>query len=227
MSTDVDVILDSLQREFVANADPHRAASMVAYMRDQFPYFGLPAPRLRLISRTVRPLLAHPTQTQLTELVTRLWAMPEREFQYYALDEIQRHTQICRIDFLETLETLIVTKSWWDTVDVLSRHGAGALVARHPHLRSEMGRWLRSNNMWLVRSAILHQERYKVHTDSDWLFAACLHHAGNPEFFIRKAIGWALRSYASVDLAAVQHFVEIHDAQLSGLSKREALKRRL
>jgi 3-methyladenine DNA glycosylase AlkD len=87
-----------------------------------------------------------------------------------------------------------------------------------------MGEWLVSDDLWLARTSILHQERWKADTDADILFGACLARAADPEFFLRKAIGWALRSYSYVDPTAVEQFVRDHDAELSGLSKREAMK---
>jgi 3-methyladenine DNA glycosylase AlkD len=109
-------------------------------------------------------------------------------------------------------------------VDELATNVVGPLVSRHPTLRSTMGAWIGSDNLWLARAAILHQERYKERTDPDLLFAYCLRRAGDREFFIRKAVGWALRSYAKTNPLAVKAFLESHANALSGLSRREALK---
>jgi 3-methyladenine DNA glycosylase AlkD len=111
---------------------------------------------------------------------------------------------------------------------VLSRHGAGALVRRDASLRAEMERWLASDDIWLARSAILHQERWGPDIDVDWVFAACLQRGGDSEFFIRKAIGWVLRTIARRgpdDAAAVRAYLTAHDGELSALSKREAIVR--
>jgi 3-methyladenine DNA glycosylase AlkD len=97
-------------------------------------------------------------------------------------------------------------------------------VRAHPSERAVMDRWLVDDNIWLARTAIIHQLDWKADTDADWLFAACLRRAGDREFFIRKAIGWALRSYSYVDPTAVETFVTTHAVQLSGLSRREGLK---
>lgn len=111
MSHDIDAVIASLSHQFHAAADPERATAMAAYMRDQFLYFGVPAPLHRQIARAVRPLVVRPTEPQLVELVTKLWTLPPREFQYYALDEIQRHTKKCSAEFLVTIESLITTRS--------------------------------------------------------------------------------------------------------------------
>lgn len=116
----------------------------------------------------------------------------------------------------------MTAKSWWDTVDELATHVAGPLVAAHPELRSVMDRWVTSESIWLARVAILHQERWKERTDADLLFTYCLRRAGEREFFIRKAIGWALRSYARTAPEAVAGFLAAHGDELSGLSPREA-----
>ena len=119
---------------------------------------------------------------------------------------------------------MITTKSWWDTVDELADHVVGAIVHAHPSQRAVMDRWLVDDDFWLARTAILHQLDWKDDTDADWLFAACVRRAGDKEFFIRKAIGWALRSYSYVDPVAVERFVTDHAGELSGLSRREGLK---
>jgi 3-methyladenine DNA glycosylase AlkD len=124
---------------------------------------------------------------------------------------------------LDTVERLIRTKSWWDTVDALATRAVGSLVHRHPQLRPTMDRWLTDQDVWIVRSALLHQNRWKADRDVAWLFASCLARAGDTDFFVRKAIGWALREHSKVDEQAVVAFVEEHQTELSGLSRREAL----
>ena len=124
---------------------------------------------------------------------------------------------------MPAIRQLIVTKSWWDTVDALAAHVVGVMVARQPVLLSTMDEWVVSDELWLIRTAILHQLRYKSQTDTERLFRYCAQHAGHKDFFIRKAIGWALREYARTDPDAVRRFVKTQSA-LSGLSVREALK---
>nr|MDQ6920534.1 DNA alkylation repair protein [Candidatus Dormibacteraeota bacterium] len=124
--------------------------------------------------------------------------------------------------FIPTLEHLVTTKSWWDTVDGLATNVAGPLVRAHPEVRPVMDRWLESGDIWLARVAILHQERNESDTDPDLLFAYCRRRAADREFFIRKAIGWALRSYAKVAPETVAGFLATDGSRLSGLSRREA-----
>jgi 3-methyladenine DNA glycosylase AlkD len=205
-----------------AEADPQRAVPMRAYMRDQFPFLGIPSPRLTTLVRAMA--LPKPTEDDLRELALFLWEQPEREFQYVACGQLRRHVKVCGPGFLDVARQLIVTKSWWDTVDTLASHTVGPLVRKHPELLATMDAWIGAENMWLARTAILHQLGYKDSTDAARLFHYCAARAGHPDFFIRKAIGWALREYAKSDPVAVRAFVRAHDAALSGLSKREALR---
>jgi 3-methyladenine DNA glycosylase AlkD len=130
---------------------------------------------------------------------------------------------VATVGFMDTLAWLVTTKPWWDTVDILATHAVGGLVRRYPELRQTMDLWLLSDDQWLARSALLHMNRWKADTDAAWLFAACLARSGDRDFFIRKAIGWALREYSKVDERVVVAFVDAHAGALSGLSRREAL----
>jgi 3-methyladenine DNA glycosylase AlkD len=140
------------------------------------------------------------------------------------VDLLRRHIGVCGAGFLGTARTLITTRPWWDTVDELAVHVVGPLVARFPGLAETMDDWIADPDVWLVRTAILHQNGYRAATDAQRLFAYCAAQAGHRDFFVRKAIGWALREYARTDPAAVRDFVAEHRAGLSGLSIREALK---
>jgi 3-methyladenine DNA glycosylase AlkD len=144
--------------------------------------------------------------------------VPEREAQYVACDVVRRWEELATV---ELCEELIVTRSWWDTVDAVVPV-VGELVRRDPALVAVMDRWVADPDRWRARTAILHQLRYKDDTDVDRLFRYCTERAADPEFFIRKAIGWALRQYAWTDPGAVRAYVDGHP-ELSGLSRREAL----
>lgn len=217
-------LLQRLDEAFSAARDPDRAAGMAAYMRAQFPYVGLPAPRLRALERGVWAGLPPPTEPELQAVAEECWSRPEREWQYFACDYLLKHQSVPGPDFLKVTAGMITTKSWWDTVDALATRCTGGLVRRHPSLIPTMDAWSRDDNMWLVRAAILHQLHYGAETDTDRLFGYCLHQAGHPDFFVRKAIGWALRHYARTDPDAVRRFLAAHRDVLSPLSAREAGK---
>jgi hypothetical protein len=135
-----------------------------------------------------------------------LWALDAREYQYVACDLLARHQRVCGAHFLvRQAEPLIQTKSWWDTVDALRSAVVGPLVSRHDELVDVMWRWIDSDDIWLVRSAIIHQLGYGEHTDEDRLFALCARRADHPDFFVRKAIGWALREMPSTPQTRCEH----------------------
>ncbi len=224
MTAATDELLDRLVRVYGAARDPARAQGQAAYMREQFPFLGLTAPTLRALSRTVVAGLPEPTEADLRAVVLRCWQLDEREYQYFACDWLRTHVKVPGPAFLTTVRTLITTKPWWDTVDPLATRVVGGLVQRHPALVAEMDAWSADDDMWLVRTAILHQLHYGPRTDTARLFGYCGRQAGHRDFFVRKAIGWALRQYARTDPDAVRGFVARERDRLSPLSVREATK---
>jgi 3-methyladenine DNA glycosylase AlkD len=192
-------------------------------MKDRFPFYGIPSQPRRALDREVVAGLDVPTEDELAEVILAVWQEPEREPQYFGCDWSARHVARCGPGYLDVLRVALTTRSWWDTVDTLAAHSVSDLVRAHAELRAEMDRWLVADDLWLRRAALLHQLLWKDETDVDWLEAACLDRAHETDFFIRKAIGWALREVSKRDEARVRAFVAEHDAELSGLSKREAL----
>ncbi|MFF4249247.1 DNA alkylation repair protein [Streptomyces sp. NPDC001822] len=219
-----DTVLYRLVRVYPEAADPERAAQAAAYMKNVAPFLGIPAPRRRELSRTVLAGTDRPDETDLTAIALRCWELPEREYQYFAADLLRRHSARCSAGFLPVLRHLVSTVPWWDTVDVLAAHVAGPLVMAEPELRTAMDDWIEDDSVWIGRTALLHQLRYRERTDTGRLFGYCLLRAGHPDFFIRKAIGWALREYAKTAPDAVRDFVDGARDRLSPLSVREALK---
>lgn len=223
-------LADRIAAALAERADPARAEPMARYMRDQFPFLGVMAPAQKAVwRRMAADLPRHLPEPVVVEAARALWRRPEREHQYLACTLVNRHaTQPAQAPgaspaFLDTVEALITSRSWWDTVDSLATHAVSALVAHHRELRPRMDAWLAGDDVWLTRSALLHMVGWKAATDGDWLFAACLARADHPDFFVRKAIGWALRELSKVDADAVVSFVAAHERELSGLSRREAL----
>jgi len=205
-SLDVDRLRDSL----VEVADSSQAPSMAAYMKDRYEYLGVKSPHRKLAAKVTLKASRTASPSEVVEFACACWAQPEREFQYVATDVLYLNVRRFRASGLREVEQLIVTKSWWDTVDSLAAKTVGGLVAEHPELVATMDNWIDSDNMWLARTAILHQLKYKEKVDADRLFRYSLSRADDKEFFIRKAIGWALRQHAKVDPDAVYAFVEQH-----------------
>jgi 3-methyladenine DNA glycosylase AlkD len=217
-------VLDRLTRTYEAGRDPARAEPMAAYMRHQFAFLGITAPEQRALNRAVLDGLGRPAESDLPDIAQACWVRDEREYQYFAVRLLRRYVGDCGAGFLDTVRALITTKPWWDTIDELAAYVVGPLVASHPDLAAAMDAWSADPDKWLVRASILHQLRYRDTTDSERLFRYCAAQAGHRDFFVRKAIGWALREYAKVAPDAVRAFVVEHAAELSGLSRREALK---
>lgn len=204
-------------------ADPARAVAMRAYMLDQFAFLGLPAPVRRA---AVKPLVARPWASPhaLLEAAGRLWQRPEREYRYTAIDLLARHCRMLSPAHVADLRALLVTDPWWDTVDGLAGVLGEVLFADRTAGRPMMDAWIADASFWVRRAAMLHQLGWRLETDRDRLFGYAVALAAEQEFFIRKAIGWALRDYARWDGAAVRAFVAAHEDVLSPLSRREALK---
>lgn len=199
------------------------ALAMQRYMKDVAPFYGIKSPERRALLMAHMDRVGPPALGELAEICRSAFVQREREWQYCAVDLLQRLAKKLGPAHLPLLEELIVTKSWWDTVDLLSSNVAGSILLRHPEGIPEWHcRWTESHDMWLVRAAILYQLKWKEGTNADLLFVTIRRHAAHPEFFIRKAIGWSLRTYARSDPKAVLAFVA--EVPLSALSRREALK---
>ncbi|WP_055697596.1 DNA alkylation repair protein [Streptomyces silaceus] len=219
-----DTLVERLVAAYPAAADPERAAQMRAYMKDVAPFLGLTSPVRREVSRTVLAGTARPDEDDCAAVALACWELPEREYAYFAVDYLRRHVKRCSSGFLPVARHLVTTHPWWDTVDALAAHVVGGLVAADPALRTVMDEWIEDENLWVARTALLHQLRHKDATDTDRLFTYCARQAGHPDFFIRKAIGWCLREYAKTDPEAVRAFVTRERSRLAPLSVREALK---
>ena len=217
----------ALKAALEAAAEPGRAAPMQAYMRDQFVFLGVAAPQRRLAARDLLAGLKGIDAATLLEHAQLLWQQPEREYQHVALDMLALHWRQLNIAHLPALLGLARQRAWWDSVDGMAGIVGEVLQAEHQRSgdgHAHMDDALRHMDFWLRRIAMLHQLGWRADTDAAWLFGAALALAHEDEFFIRKAIGWALRDYARHGPAAVLDFATRHRQQLSALSYREALK---
>jgi 3-methyladenine DNA glycosylase AlkD len=224
IGSDNDDGIGQLRAALEAVADPERAEPMARYLRNQFPFLGVPSPILR---QAAKPTLAAGRGASGDDLVAfadRCWEQPEREFQAVGALLLRRWIGALEARHIDDLERYLTTRSWWDTVDSLAAWSVGPLVRANPELVEVMDRWIDDDDIWLARTAIIHQLSYKDETDGDRLFRYAEARAGDTEFFIRKAIGWALRQYARTEPDRVRAFVAANRDRLSGLTVREALR---
>lgn len=216
--------VQKVQVTLKAERNPEKAASMAAYMKDQFPFLGLPQPELKRLSipmlNEIKPFV---DAKFLHQSVLLLWKLTEREYHYVAITLLYNHTKQAEHSTLELIENLVVQKSWWDTVDSLATL-VGKLAWQFPEWLETLEHYSAHENFWLRRIALLYQLTYRKKTDQKRLFRYCLINAEEKEFFIRKAIGWALREYSKTNPDAVRAFLAENKNRLSSLSVREASK---
>ncbi len=203
--------------------DPADAAQMAAYLKDHFPFAGVKTPQRRAIAKDVLGR-TRPSPDELLEFAAACWDLPEREMQMVGADELRRHAGILGPEQLPAVRGLLTDRAWWDSVDVLAIHVVGPMVRGHRELQTEMDRWIDDRDLWVARTAILHQLLWKEETDTVRLETYLDRRADDRDFFIRKALGWALRQYARTDPDWVARVVDEHRHRLSGLTIREALK---
>ena len=197
---------------------------MSKYMKGHFYFFGIKNPLRQTIMREWWREQSIKNEYDLKCLISSLWKLDKREFQYVALDFGKRFKRLFTPESIPFIRECVTTKSWWDTVDTVASHFTGAVVYQYPKTGKVMDKWIDDENMWICRAAILHQLNFKERTNADRVFRYCEKRMHESEFFIRKAIGWALRQYSYVDGNAVFQFVKDNKSELSTLSKIEALK---
>lgn len=219
----MNAYLIPLSELFEAHANPVVAASMKKYMKGQFEYFGIKSPERKELKQTFLGKHGLPSNDKLIEITKDCWGLPQREFQYAFMEILGRLAKKGEKERIDLYEFLIENKSWWDTVDYIASNLVGVHFEKYPELiKPFTEKWMNSGNMWLERTAILFQLKYKNKTDLELLSDLIQRIQGSKEFFINKAIGWILREYSKTDKNWVIHYVDTH--QLAPLSKREALK---
>ncbi|MCU0310619.1 MAG: DNA alkylation repair protein [Acidimicrobiales bacterium] len=202
-------------------ADPSRAPQMQAYMKDVAPFLGVAAGPRRIALRHAWEGLADPTSDELGDASLGLMALPERELHHAACDLIDHYRRRADDQFCDRyVEELLTTKPWWDTVDGLVHAAVSPLCRRYP-LDPLVDRWSGSGDRWLIRAAIGHQRGWKQDTDVARVLALCGEHWSDREFFVAKAIGWALRDLCRIDPEAVRAFLADHPIR-NAVAEREA-----
>jgi 3-methyladenine DNA glycosylase AlkD len=214
----------NIQKTLESHRNPEKAVPMAAYMKHHFLFLGLPRtdldPLTKPLLKEVKPFA---DETFLHQSSLLLWQLPEREYQYVAINFLYTYSDQASEETLLLIEQLVIHKSWWDTVDSLASL-VGKLAWTFPPWKKKLDGYSTHENFWLRRIALLYQLNHREKTDSKRLFRYCRVNAKGKEFFIRKAIGWALREYSKTDPDTVRAFLFENKDRLSALSVREASK---
>lgn len=213
--------VEELVKELKAVANPDDAVAMKAYMKNKFEFLGVKTPARRKLTKTFLK-----QQTNLVidwNFINEAWNYPYRELQYVALDYLEIRKKLLTPSDLPDLKILAQTKSWWDTIDFLDRL-VGSIIAQFPETKATILSWSCDEDIWLRRLAIDHQLLRKEEADTELLEKILINNLGQTEFFINKAIGWALRDYSKTNPNWVRDFIERHRAEMATLSIREGSK---
>jgi 3-methyladenine DNA glycosylase AlkD len=216
--------IPALENAFKQNENPENAFAMAKYMKNNFPFFGIKTEERRRIFKEIWKENKEEVFADARRIALELYSKQERELQYCAIEILIKELKgNYKKDDIQLIEKLITTNSWWDSVDTIAKYILGEYLLEFPlETKNVIERFSKSDDMWLNRSAILFQLGYKQKTNANFLFSQCLKHSHSKEFFIQKAIGWALREYAKSNPEDVQEFVKTNT--LKPLSKKEALK---
>lgn len=211
-------------KDLALHADAEKAKWMKAYMLNQFPFFGLQTPERRKLCKDHYRQYPIKDIKELENIVKECFTLDQREFQYFGVELFSFHKKLWKPSSVKMMEYCLLHKSWWDSVDHIASEWLGPYFNMFPEqIAPVTGKWNQSTNIWLQRSSIMFQKAYKKETDTALLSKYILHCKHSKEFFIQKAIGWALREYSKTDPKWVKAFVKQN--KLAPLSEREALKR--
>ena len=218
------LILD-LHKAFSLLEDKNSAAKMKNYLKGQFAFYGVKAADRKQITKEF--LKIHPLNDieQLKEFVKLAWEQDQREFQLLAIDILIKYKKNLQLEDASFVLSLIKSKSWWDTVDMIASHLIGQILLQNrTKFTLTIKAWVKDENMWVRRTAIISQLKHKAELDTTLLNYALTNNFGSKEFFINKAIGWILREHSKLDPNWVVTFIDNNKKSLSNLSIREGSK---
>ena len=215
--------INTLEIEFEKHKNAKIALEQKAYMRHQFQFYGLKATVRREIQKPFFIKEYLPQKSEIEHIIKTLWEKPEREYQHFAQELAFKYVKQLELKDINLFEFMVTNKSWWDTVDFIANKLMGEYFKTFPNQKEKyVTKWLKSNNIWLQRSALLFQLKYKNKIDTVLLSSTINSLLNSKEFFINKAIGWVLREYSRTNPNWVIEFV--NNTELSTLSKKEALR---
>ena len=224
-SPSISALIEYVQSALTAQANPKKAAGMQSYMKTDMPFYGVQSPGLKALQREVTARFPLEDRDDYERVVLALWDLPHREEKYLAQRIASKHKKFIVPESMPIYRRFITEGQWWDFVDEAATHQVRELIRNHADKTwPEVDQWNTHEDMWLRRASIICQIGLKDLTDVDRLFRYCERRMHEQEFFVRKAIGWALREYAKTDPDAVAGFVIENRSGLSGLSFREATK---
>ena len=213
--------VEELVKELKALANPDDAVAMKAYMKNKFEFLGVKTLARRKLTKA---FFKQQTDSVIDwNFINEAWKNPYRELQYTALDYLEIRKKLLTPSDLPRLKKQAQTKSWWDTIDFLDRL-VGSIIARFPETKEIIVAWSCDEDIWLRRLAIDHQLLRKEKTDTKLLEKILVNNLGRTEFFINKAIGWALRDYSKTNPDWVKDFIERYRVEMAALSIREGSK---
>lgn len=218
-------ILAEILAELPQYRDAERAPKMKAYMKDHFEYLGVDSNSRKKAVSAVWKIIQKPNKEEMFALMTKLWSQPYREYQYVAMDISSKYLKTLNPKDLPRIAFYIEHKSWWDTVDFLASNLVGGAIANQKkEIKDLIAPFIKSKDMWMRRSAILCQLKFKGEVDTAVLAECILQTIHEKDFFIRKAHGWALRQYSKFNPKWVADFIKANDPQLSNLAIKEGSK---
>ena len=229
MSHDKDLadrVAGFCQQELTRLANPDDAAAMAAYMKTEMPFYGVKKPQRTEIVRSLKKRYEISDIDTYTRVIEALWVLSHREEKYIAIQLAQSYPQLITLASMALYERLIREGAWWDLVDDVAIRIVGkVLLDDRDRVRATLDRWIGDKDLWIRRTAIISQIKHKERTDHCRLFSYCKRRSNETEFFIRKAIGWALREYSKTDPDRVSEFLSRNSDRLSSLSYREGARR--
>ena len=218
-------LINFISKYFSDHENQENARNMAAYMKTTMPFYGIRVPERRLIIKQAIKKFSIQNHIEYWEVIHQLWNQPHREEKYAAIDIARSYPYYINLDSLLLFKQMIKEGAWWDFVDDIAIHLVGTILMKSPSaMWPILKRWSNDSCLWMRRAVIICQNKLKTKTNQKYLFHFCLQRAHERDFFIKKAIGWALREYAKTSPRIVQKFLRENKEYFSTLSYKEALK---
>ncbi|MBZ0266314.1 DNA alkylation repair protein [bacterium] len=218
-------IVEGICNQLRLHSNPEHAVQMKRYMKSEMPFYGVQAKLRQELFKPLAKKYPPASLEEYLEVISQLWALEHREEKYLAIMYARRFKKLQVMEALPQYTRMIQEGAWWDFVDEIASNLIGALLKQYPQeMKSQLNAWIDHEDIWLRRTAILAQLKFKQKTDEKLLFKFCREHLDEESFWIRKAIGWALREHSKTNPQAVSRFIDQYKLNMSNLTLREASK---